>query len=131
MIYRNFGNTGLEISIIGFGAGEIGDLAIEDAKVDAILNFALDNGINLIDTARGYYYASEDRIGKFISHRFFDSLFSQPKLATELRDKEDWSYECIIAGVDEARRSMIRILILFPPCPLAILQRGDVIIAFA
>lgn len=128
MIYRNFGNTGLEISIIGFGAGEIGDLAIEDAKVDAILNFALDNGINLIDTARGYY-ASEDRIGKFISHRRNEFVLST-KVGYGIEGQEDWSYECIIAGVDEALRSMstdnIDIVHLHS-CPLAILQRGDVI----
>lgn len=128
MIYRNLGNTGLKVSILGFGAGEIGDLELEDAKVEVILNFALDNGINLIDTARGYY-ASEDRIGKFISHRRKEFILST-KVGYGIEGVEDWSYDCIIAGVDEALRSMrtdyIDIVHLHS-CSLETLQRGEAI----
>ena len=30
MIYRKFGNTGLKVSALGFGAGEIGDFAVSE-----------------------------------------------------------------------------------------------------
>lgn len=130
MIYRILGNTGLKVSILGFGAGEIGDLAIEDNNVDKILNFALDNGINLIDTARGYN-ASEDRIGKFISHRRNEFVLST-KIGYGIEGLEDWSYECIIAGVDEALR-LLRTdyidLVHLHSCPFEILQRGEAILA--
>jgi aryl-alcohol dehydrogenase-like predicted oxidoreductase len=126
MIYSNFGNTGLKVSILGFGAGEIGDFAIEDSKVEAILNFALDSGINLIDTARGYY-ASEERIGKFISRRRGEFILST-KVGYGIAGTEDWSYDCIIKGVDDALRAMrtdyIDIVHLHS-CPLDILKRGD------
>ncbi|MCL6494566.1 MAG: aldo/keto reductase [Ignavibacterium sp.] len=75
MIYRKFGNTDLQVSAIGFGAGEIGDYNLPDSEVEKLLNTALDLGINLIDTARGYY-ASEERIGKFISHRRGEFILS-------------------------------------------------------
>ncbi len=128
MIYRILGNTGLNVSILGFGAGEIGDLAIEETNVDKILNLALDNGINLIDTARGYN-ASEDRIGKFISYRRNEFILST-KVGYGIEGLEDWSYECIIAGVDEALR-LLRTdyidLVHLHSCPLEILQRGEAI----
>jgi len=68
MIYRKFGNTEIKVSALGFGAGEIGDYAVSESDSEKILNTVLDLGINLIDTARGYY-ASEERIGKYISYR--------------------------------------------------------------
>ena len=58
MIYRNFGNTGLKVSALGFGAREIGDYEVSEKDSETILNKVLDLGINFIDTARGYY-ASE------------------------------------------------------------------------
>jgi len=128
---RKFGNTGLEVSILGFGAGEIGDFSIDEKKVETILNYALDNGINLIDTARGYY-ASEERIGKFISHRRSDFILST-KVGYGIPNYKDWSYDCIIAGVDEALRVMrtdyIDIVHLHS-CPLEILKNSEAIEAF-
>ena len=49
MIYRNFGNTNLKVSALGFGAGEIGDYAVSEKDSEKILNTVLDLGINLID----------------------------------------------------------------------------------
>ncbi len=37
MIYRNFGNTGLKVSALGFGAGEIGDYAVSEKDSEKIL----------------------------------------------------------------------------------------------
>jgi len=75
---RILGRTDLEITFIGFGALEIGrdwglELLGNQARPDEeaagkMLNFILDSGVNLIDTARAYHL-SEERIGKFISHR--------------------------------------------------------------
>ncbi|MGQ9799704.1 MAG: aldo/keto reductase [Ignavibacterium sp.] len=128
MIYRQFGNTDLQVSAIGFGAGEIGDYNLPDSEVDKLLNTALDLGINLIDTARGYY-ASEERIGKFISHRR-DEFILSTKVGYGIDGYADWSYEIIIAGIDEALRIMktnyIDIVHLHS-CSKEILQRGEVI----
>jgi len=62
-----FGRTELEVSRIGFGALQIAT-KYDYAHAQGLLNAALDAGINLIDTARGYQ-DSEERIGKAISHR--------------------------------------------------------------
>ncbi len=104
MDIRDFGNTGLKVSVLGFGAGEIGDLAVPDKQVDTILNTALDNGINLIDTARGYF-ASEERIGKFIGHRR-DEFILSTKVGYGIDGQEDWSYDSVAIGIDEALKKM-------------------------
>lgn len=128
MIYRKFGNTDLKVSALGFGAGEIGDYGLPDSQVDKLLNTALDSGINLIVTARGYY-ASEERIGKFISHRRNEFILST-KVGYGIEGFNDWSYEIILAGIDEALRIMktdyIDIVHLHS-CPTETLQRGDVV----
>lgn len=128
MQYNQFGNTELQVSVLGFGAGEIGDFNIEDKKVEQVLNFALDNGINLIDTARGYY-ASEDRIGRFISHRRKEFVLST-KVGYGIQNEPDWSYNSVSKGVDEALKTLrtdyIDIVHLHS-CPLDVLQTGEVI----
>lgn len=75
---RKLGNTGLEVSEIGFGALEIGrDWAPDvnencthcsEDEASRVLNGLLDAGINFIDTAPAYWM-SEEFIGKSISHR--------------------------------------------------------------
>jgi len=66
MLKRRFGNTGWEVSVIGFGCIKFRNMA-QDVVTDA-LNRALDLGINLVDTARGYG-DSEEKVGRAISHR--------------------------------------------------------------
>lgn len=66
MRYTMFGHTGHRVSSLGFGAMNLPGVPFEQAK--AALNYALDEGINYIDTAAGYRN-SEEIIGKSISHR--------------------------------------------------------------
>jgi predicted aldo/keto reductase-like oxidoreductase len=61
------GRTGLEVSRIGFGALQIA-AKYDYGHAERLLNAALDAGINIIDTARGYQ-DSEERIGRAISRR--------------------------------------------------------------
>ena len=128
MIYRSFGNTDLKISALGFGAGEIGDYAVSEKDSEKILNTVLDLGINLIDTARGYY-ASEERIGKYISNRRNEFILST-KVGYGIEGYADWSYDIIFAGVDTALTLMktdyIDIVHLHS-CDLNTLKRGEVI----
>ena len=65
---KTFGNTGLNVSILGFGAGHIGDPSLPENEVERLLQAAVDLGINLFDTARSYG-VSEARIGRYLKHR--------------------------------------------------------------
>jgi aryl-alcohol dehydrogenase-like predicted oxidoreductase len=55
MEYINLGRSDLKVSRIGLGAMQFGPMWIEKKEVMMdILNHALDNGINFIDTAEVY-----------------------------------------------------------------------------
>ena len=72
MKYRAFGNTGLEVSEIGFGAWAIGGSWGPQSESDSLeaLEVALDQGVNFIDTAAGYGDGkSEKIIGEFLKSR--------------------------------------------------------------
>jgi uncharacterized protein len=66
MRYREFGKIGDKVSSLGFGAMNLPGVPLEQAR--EALNYALDHGINYIDTAAGYRN-SEEIIGECISHR--------------------------------------------------------------
>lgn len=58
MEYTTLGRTGLKVSVAGLGCGGSSRLGLEHGKSDAhaasIIQAAVDQGVNLIDTARGY-----------------------------------------------------------------------------
>jgi aryl-alcohol dehydrogenase-like predicted oxidoreductase len=68
MLYRNFGNAEFKVSVLGFGAGMLGDEHLLEKDAEQLLNRVVDLGITLIDTAHGYG-GSEERIGKHLRHR--------------------------------------------------------------
>ncbi len=125
---RQFGLTGLEVSAIGFGAGHIGDYKSDEKEVEQLLNTAVDMGIILFDTARGYG-ASEERIGKYLSKRRSEIVLST-KVGYSIPGFDDWTYDCIIAGVDAAlkllRTDYIDIVHLHT-CPVSVLKDTGVI----
>lgn len=104
MEQRQFGFTGLKVSALGFGAGHIGDGNADEKQINKLLNTAVDRGINLIDTARGYG-ASEERIGKFLSHRRKEIILST-KVGYGIQGYSDWTYDCVLAGIDEALKKL-------------------------
>jgi aryl-alcohol dehydrogenase-like predicted oxidoreductase len=70
---RPLGSTGLDVTVLGFGASELrgGKMwgpEIPDAQAGEVLNAVLDAGINFIDTALDYG-RSEELIGTYISQR--------------------------------------------------------------
>ena len=65
---RRLGRTGLEVTLLGFGASEIGYQNVALPTVARLLNSALDAGLNLVDTA-SCYANSEELIGAAIGGR--------------------------------------------------------------
>ena len=69
---RVLGRTGLQVTTLGYGAMELRGAPqsheITPEQAGAVLNAALDSGINYIDTSRDYGQC-EEFIGKYISHR--------------------------------------------------------------
>ena len=69
MLYRDFGKTGLKVSAIGLGTWNIGNQwgEIDEETAIATVHAALDQGVNLIDTAESYGIPcglSEERLGR-------------------------------------------------------------------
>jgi len=127
---RAFGQTGLSVSALGLGAGEIGDAALDEHEVEALLRAAVDCGVTLIDTARSYGL-SEDRIGRFLAP-VRDAVVLSTKVGYGVAGVADWTGECVRLGIDQAlvRLATDRIEIVhLHSCPTEVLERGDVVTA--
>jgi aryl-alcohol dehydrogenase-like predicted oxidoreductase len=128
MIRRAFGNTNLEVSALGFGAGHIGSPDMTEDAAGTILNRALDLGVNLIDTARGYGL-SEERVGRHLSWRRQEVVIST-KGGYGVPGVTDWTAECITQGIQQAlERLQTDYIDIFHlhSCPLETLENSDVI----
>lgn len=123
-----YGTSGLLVSALGLGAGQIGDAALDEAAVARLLNTALDCGVTLIDTARGYG-ESEARIGRHLAHRRHEFVLST-KVGYGIPGVPDWTPACISAGINTALQRLncetIDIVHLHS-CDLATLQHSGVV----
>jgi aryl-alcohol dehydrogenase-like predicted oxidoreductase len=128
LLARPFGTTGLTVSALGLGAGQIGAAELDEAEVARLLGAAVDAGITLFDTARSYGL-SEERIGRHLAHRR-EELVISTKGGYSIPSCADWTGPCITAGIDAAltrlRTDRIDIFHLHS-CPLDTLLRGEVI----
>src|SRR5689334_24508886 len=98
MEQRTFGRTGLKVSVLGFGAAPIGYLATDRQRTEKILNFLLDHGVNLIDTAASYKNSEEvigDSIAKRRDQYILVSKCGQKVEGVDGVDGEDWSPDLI------------------------------------
>jgi aryl-alcohol dehydrogenase-like predicted oxidoreductase len=126
---RRFGNTDMDVSVLGFGGSEIGYRNAEPSTVETLLNSAIDAGLNVIDTAE-CYADSEEKIGAAVAHRREDFfLFTKCGHASGI-DLPDWSPELLRQSID---RSLVRLqtdridLIQLHSCSQELLERGEVI----
>ena len=117
----------MKVAILGFGGAEIGYERTEQKVVDALLNSALDAGLNVVDTAE-CYVDSEVAIGKAIGGRRKDfHLFTKCGHAP---GGEGWSKDGILKSLD---RSLQRLktdhvdLFQLHSCSLDTLKKGECI----
>jgi len=129
---RPLGACGLDVPIIGLGAGRIGDPALDDAIAGRILNEALDLGMTLIDAAPSYGVA-EERIGRHLAHRRSEYVLST-KFGYGVEGVPDWTGDTITRGIDRAlallRTDRIDLAFLHS-CPVETMQRDDIAAALA
>ena len=129
MVYNELGKTGIRISSIGYGAGHIGSDGMDEKTVENLLHYIIDKGINFIDTARGYGL-SEERIGTFLSVKRRKDVVLCTKVGYGIEGVEDWTYDCIIKGVERALSVMktdYLDIVLLHTCPQWILEKFDVV----
>lgn len=129
-----FGKTGFQVTPLGFGAGPIGYLKIDQDRIATILNTLLDAGVNVIDTAASYP-GSEEAIGNSVSHRRGNFVLIS-KCGQSFPDVpgDAWSPQVITGTID---RALLRLktdhldVMLLHSCDLATLKKGDAIAALA
>jgi aryl-alcohol dehydrogenase-like predicted oxidoreductase len=125
---RPYGNTGLQLSALGLGAGQLGDERLSERDAEALLLGAIDAGVTLVDTAPSYG-VSEPRIGKYLGARRNEVVLST-KLGYGVPGVPDWTGPCITGGVEQALRVLrtdrIDIAHLHS-CPREVLERGEVV----
>ena len=128
---RQFGNTDMQVSVLGFGGAEIGYEGATPETVEKLLNSALDAGLNVIDTAE-CYDGSEELIGNAVSGRrdefYLFSKCGHPRGV----GSEDWSMPSILESIERSLRRLKtdRLdLIQLHSCSEGVLQKGEVITA--
>ncbi len=128
MTRRPLGNTGLEVSPLGFGAGPLGSETLSDAEAEALLHGVLDAGLNLLDTAPSYG-RSEARIARVLEARRREVVLST-KCGYGVPGVEDWTGPGITQGFVRALellRTVVIDLVHFHSCPVEVLERPGVV----
>jgi L-galactose dehydrogenase len=101
MEYRQLGNTGINVSVVGFGAAPLGDVfrATDPAEGARAVHFAVENGINFFDVSPYYGITlAEERLGEALAGR---------------RDKVVLATKCGRYGVNEFNYSARHIVAEF------------------
>ena len=107
MQYRMLGNTGLRVSEIGFGCGNVGGLMVRGSHDEQIssVRHALDLGINYFDTARAYGEGqSETNLG-----RVLDEIGEEVILSTKIRLEPDALQDIAAATASEVEQGLARL----------------------
>lgn len=123
---RRFGNTGLEVSIVGLGGGQIGERDVTEDEAAGVLNGALDLGVTLIDTAASYGL-SEERIGRHLGHRR-DEFVLSTKGGHRFDGQPDWSPGSVLGSIERSlrlTRSERLDIFYLHSCSVDVLRRGD------
>lgn len=113
MTYRQLGDSGLTVSTVGLGCNNMGRRLDKDATL-AVVDAALDVGINFFDTADVYGSepgASEDLLGQALQSRRDDAViatkFGKPMRGATLPDYEArGSRRYIRASVEKSLRRL-------------------------
>lgn len=94
MYYRKLGKTGLELSEISFNGGVLKDVSV--------LSYAMDLGLNYIDTAPVYLDGkSEERIGKILKYRPNELI-----VGTKWEVREEFRVKELVKSVEASLKRM-------------------------
>ena len=97
MLYRTFGNTGIQMSVLGFGAMRLpmmekdGQKAVDEDLAVPMMRRAFDLGVNYVDSAPFYCEAqSEIAVGKALKG-YRDKVYLSTKNNVDNDSGDDWT----------------------------------------
>ena len=108
MEYREFGRTGLRLSVIGFGAATLGHVfrKIDEAEGKRAVAAAVDRGINFFDTSPYYGLTrSETVLGEALKGRRHKIILSTKLGRYDFADF-DFSAERVRTSIEESLRRL-------------------------
>jgi aryl-alcohol dehydrogenase-like predicted oxidoreductase len=129
---RKLGRTGLEVSEISFGAWQLGNdddwAGMDDATALALVHEALEQGVNLFDTAPNYAATNSERLlGEALRGRR-DQVVLVSKFGHPPDGPKDFSVARFRTSLDESLRRLrtdhLDVLLLHNP-PAAMYGGGD------
>src|SRR5690554_744345 len=95
MQYRQLGKSGMKVSELSLGTWQVGGKwgsGFDDANADRILNAAIDQGVNFIDTADVYEDGkSEKAVGRVVRSRS-EELFVATKCGRQIQPHVNAGY---------------------------------------
>ena len=97
MNYRKFGNTGVEISALGFGTMRLPttdgvplSANIDEKEAIRLIRHAIDSGVNYVDTAYPYHgRTSETLVGKALADGYREKVYLATKSPVVLIEAEE------------------------------------------
>ncbi|MFX1567924.1 MAG: aldo/keto reductase [Promethearchaeota archaeon] len=93
MIYRKMGFLGWEVSVLGFGAMRlpmIDQTTVDEEEAIKMIRYAIDNGVNYVDTAYPYHNGqSEVIVGKALQDGYREKIHLTTKLPMWLVKKRE------------------------------------------
>ncbi|RAP77035.1 aldo/keto reductase [Paenibacillus montanisoli] len=105
MKYRKLGSTGLDVSVLSFGASALGSVfrEVDEAECIRTVHEAIDAGINYIDVAPFYGLTkAETVLGEALRKVSRDRFLLSSKAGRYGLDQFDFSRERILSSVDES-----------------------------
>jgi aryl-alcohol dehydrogenase-like predicted oxidoreductase len=96
MNYRTLGKTGLKISEISLGTWQVGGKwgsGFDDKKADEIINTAIDNGVNFIDTADVYESGLSEKAVERVVRSRSEDIYVASKCGRQINPHVNEGYQ--------------------------------------
>lgn len=109
MKYRKLGNTGLDVSVLSYGASSLGNVFRDISKEEGIraVHTAIDMGINLLDVSPYYGLTEAEKVlGEALQAVPRDRYILSTKAGRYGQEEFDFSKERVIRSAEESMRRL-------------------------